>query len=40
MGDWSDILREVKETSSQFDFIRHKYLKNLKNLADLTIMHL
>lgn len=33
MGDWSDVLKEAKETPSQFDFIRHKYLKNL---ADLT----
>ncbi len=29
MGDWSEILKEAKETPSQFDYIRNKYLKNL-----------
>ena len=29
MGSWNDILKEVNETQSQYDYIRRKYLKEL-----------
>lgn len=29
MGSWTDILKEVNETQSQYDYIRRKYLKKL-----------
>lgn len=38
MGDWSDILKEAKETPSQFDYIRHKYLKNLSDLTGRNVI--
>lgn len=38
MGDWSEILREARETPSQFDYIRHKYLRNLTNITGRNII--
>lgn len=31
MGSWNDILKEVAETQSQFDYVRRKYLTELSN---------
>lgn len=31
MGSWNDILKEVNETQSQYDYVRRKYLKELSN---------
>lgn len=29
MGSWNDVLKEINETQSQYDYIRHEYLKKL-----------
>ena len=31
MGSWNDILKEVNETQSQYDYVRRKYLKELSD---------
>ena len=31
MGSWNDILKEVNETQSQYDYVRCKYLKELSD---------
>lgn len=31
MGSWNDILKEVNETQSQFDYVRRRYLKELSD---------
>ena len=38
MGCWSDILKEVSETPGQFDYIRHKYLRNLSNVTQRNVI--
>ena len=29
MGGWNDILKEVQETQSQYDYVRRKYIADL-----------
>lgn len=38
MGGWSEILKEVNETQSQFDYIRRKYLKNLSIITKRNVI--
>ncbi len=38
MGDWSEILKEVHETKSPFDYIRHKYLKKLSDCTGRNVI--
>lgn len=34
MGNWNDILKEVNETQSQFDYVRRKYLTELSEYTN------
>lgn len=38
MGGWNDILREVQETQSQYDYIRRKYLKELSEYTKRNVI--
>lgn len=38
MGDWSEILKESKETPNQYDYVRHKYLQNLSKLTGRNVI--
>lgn len=33
MGSWSDVLQELKETESQYDYLRRKYLKEFSDFT-------
>ncbi len=38
MGSWNDILREIQETQSQYDYIRRKYLKELSDYTQRNVI--
>ncbi len=38
MPGWGDILREIENTSSNFDLVRRKYLKNLSELTNRNVL--
>ncbi len=38
MPGWGDILREIENTSSNFDLVRRKYLKNLSELTNRNVI--
>jgi len=38
MGDWTDIYKEVKDTSSQYDYVRYKYLGKLAEITNRNVI--
>lgn len=38
MGAWNDILKEIQETQSQYDYIRRKYLKELSEYTKRNVI--
>ncbi len=38
MGGWNDILKEVQETQSQYDYVRRKYLKILSDYTNRNVI--
>lgn len=38
MGGWNDILKEVQETQSQYDYVRRKYLKGLSEFTGRNVI--
>lgn len=40
MGSWNDILKEVNETQSQYDYVRRKYLKELSIIQEEIQWHI
>lgn len=38
MGDWSEILKEVGETPTQYDYIRHRYLRELATVTGRNVI--
>lgn len=38
MAGWDDILKEIKSTKSQFDFVRNKYMDNLEKYTGRNVI--
>lgn len=38
MGGWNDILKEVQETQSQYDYVRRKYLRSLSDFTGRNVI--
>ena len=38
MGSWSDVLKELQDTASQYDYVRRKYLKDLSEFTGRNVI--